>query len=92
MKQARKGYKGLKWPALGATCYALMTATTADAAAIAFGGASVAKCDLYTQSLTYICDDDATTIADVVSIGVNYVVTIRGDGEMKVFHGRAWCG
>jgi len=85
MKQARTGCNGLKWVVLGAACSALMAATTANAVAIAFDGTKVAKCELHNPTSTYLCDDDATTDVDTVSIGANYVVTILGDGEMKAF-------
>ena len=86
MKQACKGYKVLKWAVLGAACCALMAATTANAVAIAFSGAVVNGCEISDiKEKTYVCEDDATTDVDTIAIGVDYIVTMLGDGEMKVF-------
>ena len=86
MKQARKGYKDLKWVVPGAACCALMAATTANAVAIAFSGALVNGCEISDiKDKTYVCEDDATTDVDTIAIGADYIVTMLGDGEMKVF-------
>jgi hypothetical protein len=86
MKQIRKGYNDFKMATLGVAFCALMPATAANAVAIAFGaGAEIPKCVLYSDEQAYVCRDDATTDIDVVSIGVDYVVTILGNGELKGF-------
>ena len=85
MRKVGRGHNDLKWVTLAVAFCALISTTTAHAVAIAFGGAAVARCTLDEPSLTYTCEDNATTDVDTIAIGVNYVVTMLGDGEMKVF-------
>jgi cytoskeletal protein CcmA (bactofilin family) len=61
----------------------LMSATTANAVAVAFAGAAVPKCVLYTVEKTYVCLDDATTDVDTVKVAGDYVVIMLGSGVMK---------
>ena len=85
MRKVGRGHNDLKWVTLAVAFCALISTTTAHAVAIAFGGAAVARCTLDEPSLTYTCEDNATTDVDTIAIGVDYVVTMLGDGEMKVF-------
>jgi predicted acyltransferase (DUF342 family) len=82
MKQIRKGCNDFKMVTLGVAFCALMLATTANAA-VTFGGAIVPGCALNASEKTYVCEESATTSADIVSLSIDYVVIMLGGGVMK---------
>jgi cytoskeletal protein CcmA (bactofilin family) len=81
MKQIRKGWNDSKMATLGVAFCALMSATAANA--ITFGGAIVPGCARNVSEKTYVCDDTATTHSDVVSLDIDWIVTMLGSGVMK---------
>ena len=76
MKCVSQALGRLKLALVGVMLGMIMASTTVNAAAVAFGGVVVAGCTL--SGLTYTCASSPTTNVDIVSLGVNYIVSIDG--------------
>jgi len=83
MKRPARGWSRLKSVALGAMFCTLMASATAQATAIAFGGAVISGCTL--SGLTYTCASSPSTFTDAIAVGANYIVTITGSGDLHAF-------